>query len=118
VRDVPAEAGPSQLQNAASSGSHAAIKPEPEEITVVIKSEDVPDLKTLVTFVKSEDGKFDIWNLEHLGLGPPVVVEERFRVGFTRAAISNVGSGFPVYEFVLTPIIALGYWWRLPNYVQ
>ncbi|OJA13058.1 hypothetical protein AZE42_01887 [Rhizopogon vesiculosus] len=92
--DVPAEAGPSQPQN---SGSHVAvIKEEPEdtkEIAVVIKSEDIPDLKTLITFVKSEDGKFDIWNLEHLGLGPPVVVEERFRVGFTRAVISDVIGG-------------------------
>jgi hypothetical protein len=47
-------------------------------------------VKAHITFVKSEDGKFDIWNLEHLGLGPPVVVDETFRVGFTRAAISNV----------------------------
>ncbi|OAX41059.1 hypothetical protein K503DRAFT_780925 [Rhizopogon vinicolor AM-OR11-026] len=79
--DVPAEA--SQPQN---PGSHVAvIKEEPEdtkEIAVVIKLEDVPDLKTLITF-----------NLEHLGLGPPVAVEERFRVGFTRAVISDVIGG-------------------------
>ncbi|KAG1737669.1 hypothetical protein EDB19DRAFT_2025625 [Suillus lakei] len=48
-------------------------EPKDTTIKVVIKSEnaDEPDRIQLVTFVKSEDGKFDIWNLEHLGLGPP-----------------------------------------------
>jgi hypothetical protein len=77
-----------------SDSGLAAIKPEPEgaKIAVVIKSEleHEPDLNAHVTFVKSEDGKFDIWNLEHLGLGPPIIVEQRFHVGFRRSVISNV----------------------------
>ncbi|KAG1825637.1 uncharacterized protein BJ212DRAFT_287804 [Suillus subaureus] len=85
-----------QIPNASGS-SFTAIKPEPEgaKIAVVIKSEleHEPDLNVHVTFVKSEDGKFDIWNLEHLRLGPPVIVERRFHVGFRRPVISNALGG-------------------------
>ncbi|KAG1766437.1 hypothetical protein EDD22DRAFT_878269 [Suillus occidentalis] len=80
-----------------SDSGFAAIKPEPEgaKIAVVIKSEleHEPDLNAHVTFVKSEDGKFDIWNLEHLRLGPPIIVEQRFHVGFRRSVISNALGG-------------------------
>ncbi|KAG2045151.1 hypothetical protein BDR03DRAFT_1004324 [Suillus americanus] len=85
-----------QTPNASGSG-FTAIKPEPEgaKIAVVIQSEleHEPDLNVHVTFVKSEDGKFDIWNLEHLRLGPPVIVEKRFHVGFRRCIISNALGG-------------------------
>ncbi|KAG2370157.1 hypothetical protein BDR07DRAFT_1604015 [Suillus spraguei] len=87
----------SQTPGASGSARFTAVKPEPEgaKIAVVIKSEHEhePDLNAHVTFVKSEDGKFDIWNLEHLRLGPPVIVEERFHVGFRRAVISNALGG-------------------------
>ncbi|KAG1862562.1 hypothetical protein DFJ58DRAFT_775739 [Suillus subalutaceus] len=92
----PPDAAPSRPSNSNASRSSLAVKAEPVDTTiqVVIKSENEPDLIERVTFVKSEDGKFDIWNLEHLGLGPPVVVEERFRVGFLRPVISDaLGSG-------------------------
>ncbi|KIK44626.1 hypothetical protein CY34DRAFT_105896 [Suillus luteus UH-Slu-Lm8-n1] len=46
-----------------------------------------------IAVVKSEDGKFDVWDLEHFGLRPLVVVEERFNVGFRRSVINNLGSG-------------------------
>ncbi|KIK46253.1 hypothetical protein CY34DRAFT_800589 [Suillus luteus UH-Slu-Lm8-n1] len=87
-----------QIPNVQVSDSGlAAIKPEPEgaKIAVVIKSEleHEPDLNAHVTFVKSEDGKFDIWNLEHLRLGPPIIVEQRFHVGFRRSVISNALGG-------------------------
>jgi hypothetical protein len=63
-------------------------------MAVVIESEfePEPDLNVHVTFVKNEDGKFDIWNLEHLRLGPPISVEQKFHVGFRRAVISDVSS--------------------------
>ncbi|KAG0706140.1 hypothetical protein DFH29DRAFT_205732 [Suillus ampliporus] len=93
--DVPPDAAPSQPQN--SGTSLPVIKPEPEDtkekIAVVIKSEEGPDVNLHVTFVKSEDGKFDIWNLEHLRLGPPVIVEDRFNFGFTRVVISDALGG-------------------------
>jgi hypothetical protein len=95
--DGPPNSASSQPQTSNTSDSDfTAIKPEPEgaKIAVVIKSEleHEPDLNVHVTFVKSEDGKFDIWNLEHLRLGPPISVEQRFHVGFRRAVISNVSS--------------------------
>ncbi|KAG1889437.1 hypothetical protein F4604DRAFT_1915313 [Suillus subluteus] len=94
----PPNAASSQPQTPNASGSGVtAIKPEPEgaKIAVVIKSEleHEPDLNVHVTFVKSEDGKFDIWNLEHLHLGPPVIVEKGFQVGFRRSVISNTLGG-------------------------
>ncbi|KAG2057110.1 hypothetical protein BDR06DRAFT_1019273 [Suillus hirtellus] len=93
-KDEPRNAVSTQPQTPNASGSSfTAIKPEPEgpKIAVVIKSEleHEPDLNAHVTFIKSEDGKFDIWNLEHLRLGPPVFVEKRFHVGFRRSVISN-----------------------------
>ncbi|KAG2154543.1 hypothetical protein DEU56DRAFT_769143 [Suillus clintonianus] len=98
--DGPPDTASSQPENSNASGS-GLIKPEPEstKIAVVIKSEQ-GDLNSHVTFVKSEDGKFDIWNLEHLQLGPPVVVEHRFHVGFKRAVISNALGGGHQNTFV------------------
>ncbi|KAG1784255.1 hypothetical protein EV702DRAFT_43708 [Suillus placidus] len=97
-RPIPEDAASSQPQTSDTSGSSSTtIKPEPEgvKIAVVIKSEleHEPDLNAHVTFVKSEDGKFDIWNLEHLRLGPPVIVEKRFHTGFRRSVISNALGG-------------------------
>ncbi|KAG1871141.1 hypothetical protein C8R48DRAFT_697810 [Suillus tomentosus] len=97
-KDEPRNAVSTQPQTPNASGSSfTAIKPEPEgpKIAVVIKSEleHEPDLNAHVTFIKSEDGKFDIWNLEHLRLGPPVFVEKRFHVGFRRSVISNALGG-------------------------
>ncbi|KAG2345211.1 hypothetical protein BDR05DRAFT_988740 [Suillus weaverae] len=98
LEDEPQNAASSQPQTSDTSGSSfTTIKPEPEgvKIAVIIKSEleHEPDLNAHVTFVKSEDGKFDIWNLEHLRLGPPVVVEKRFHIGFRRSVISNALGG-------------------------
>lgn len=89
------DAAPSRPSNSNASRSSLTVKQEPVDaaIKVVIKSENEPDVIKRVTFVKSEDGKFDVWNLEHLGLGPPVVVEERFRVGFRRSVISDALGG-------------------------
>lgn len=88
---------PSQPSNPITSRSSPTVKPEPVRvdttIKVVIKSENEPDLIEQVTFVKGEDGKFDVWNLEHLGLGPSIVVEERFCVGFRRSVISDALGG-------------------------
>lgn len=100
-KDEPRNAVSMQPQTPNASGSSfTAIKPEPEgpKIAVVIKSEleHEPDLNAHVTFIKSEDGKFDIWNLEHLRLGPPVFVEKRFHVGFRRSVISNVTGSVDV----------------------
>lgn len=95
VPEHPPDAAPSQQSNSNASRSSLAVKAEPVDTTiqVVIKSENEPDLIERVTFVKSEDGKFDVWNLEHLGLGPPVAVEERFRIGFRRSVISDALGG-------------------------
>ncbi|KAG2368117.1 hypothetical protein BDR07DRAFT_1605712 [Suillus spraguei] len=93
----PPDAAPSRSSNSNISRSSLTVKPEPvtgdTTIQVVIKSENEPDLIERVTFVKSEDGKFDIWNLDHLGLGPPVAVEERFHIGFRRSVISDALGG-------------------------
>lgn len=99
MSDSFASTAPSQPSNPITSRSSPTVKPEPVRvdttIKVVIKSENEPDLIEQVTFVKGEDGKFDVWNLEHLGLGPPIVVEERFCIGFRRSVISDVSSGVP-----------------------
>ncbi|KAG1775364.1 hypothetical protein EV702DRAFT_1046954 [Suillus placidus] len=97
VPERPPDAAPSRPSNSNASRSSLTVKQEAVDtaIKVVIKSENEnePDVIKRVTFVKSEDGKFDVWNLEHLGLGPPVAVEERFRVGFRRSVISNALGG-------------------------
>ncbi|KAG1757867.1 hypothetical protein EDB19DRAFT_2033932 [Suillus lakei] len=104
--DRPPNVASSQPENSNASGSSSltAIKAEPEgpKIDVIIKAEreNEPDLKAHVTFVKSEDGKFDIWNLEHLHLGPPVIVENRFHIGFRRAVIGNALGGNHQSTFV------------------
>jgi hypothetical protein len=61
-------------------------------LQVVNKSGNDPDLIKQVAVVKSEDGKFDIWDLEHFGLRPLVVVEERFNVRLRGSVINNLGS--------------------------
>jgi hypothetical protein len=96
------------------------VKAEPVNtiIQVVIKSENEPDLIERITFVKSEDGKFDVWNLKHLSLGPPVVVEERFRVRFPRPVISDVRSGFPYLVNQANLAITSGSWRRSANHVE
>lgn len=88
-------ATPPWPSNSNTSRSSLTVKAEPVNtiIQVVIKSENEPDLIERITFVKSEDGKFDVWNLKHLSLGPPVVVEERFRVRFPRPMISDALGG-------------------------
>ncbi|KAG2148470.1 hypothetical protein BD769DRAFT_1659998 [Suillus cothurnatus] len=88
-------ATPPWPSNTNTSRSSLTVKAEPVNtiIQVVIKSENEPDLIERITFVKSEDGKFDVWNLKHLSLGPPVVVEEQFRVRFPRPVISDALGG-------------------------
>ncbi|KAH7904508.1 hypothetical protein BJ138DRAFT_904656 [Hygrophoropsis aurantiaca] len=91
-----------------STGSHIAhsvtpgqatisIKPEPADedvkIAVTIKTEQAPDENAFVSFIKSEDGKFDIWNLDHLNLGPPLEIDRDLWVGFSRTVISDTFRG-------------------------
>ncbi|KAG2131991.1 uncharacterized protein EDB93DRAFT_1255355 [Suillus bovinus] len=95
----PPDTAPSQPSNSIASRSSLTVTPEPVRvdttIEVVIKSENEPDLIERLTFVKGEDGKAYIWNLDNLGLGPPVMVEERFRIGFRRSVISDaLGGGY------------------------
>ncbi|KAG1766436.1 hypothetical protein EDD22DRAFT_820003 [Suillus occidentalis] len=83
-----------RIPNVPDSG-FTAFKPGPEgaRMAVVVK-ESKPVLPNVhVTFIKSEDGKFNIWNLEHLRLGPPISVEQRFHIGFRRSVISNTLGG-------------------------
>ncbi|KAJ7088676.1 hypothetical protein C8R44DRAFT_892736 [Mycena epipterygia] len=99
---------PSQLQDAWSMSS-----PEPENaqsvsqndmssqdvqvkdevIHVVIKNEGEPDQFKRVTLIKSEDGNFDIWNVDGFGLGPTIEVDEKYTRGFTRKVISDAFGG-------------------------
>jgi hypothetical protein len=77
------------------SGSFASnLEPVDTTLQVVIKSENEPDLIKQVAVVESEDGKFEVRDLEHFGVRPPVVVDERFNVGFWRSVINNVSPGF------------------------
>jgi hypothetical protein len=64
------DAAPSWPSNSNAFSSSLTVKLEPVDTTlqVVIKSENEPDLVKQVTVVKSEDGKFDVWNLECLVL--------------------------------------------------
>ncbi|KAH7929880.1 hypothetical protein BV22DRAFT_102551 [Leucogyrophana mollusca] len=71
-------------------------EPTPEDVKMVavaIKTEDAPDERGFVTFVKSEDGKLDIWNLDHLNLGPSLKVDEDLWVGFSRKVIADTLGG-------------------------
>jgi hypothetical protein len=113
-------ATPPWPSNSNTSRSSLTVKAEPVNtiIQVVIKSENEPDLIERITFVKSEDGKFDVWNLKHLSLGPPVVVEERFRVRFPRPMISDVSSGFPYLVNQANLAITSGSWRRSANHVE
>lgn len=72
------------------SGSFASnLEPVDTTLQVVIKSENEPDLIKQVAVVESEDGKFEVRDLEHFGVRPPVVVDERFNVGFWRSVINT-----------------------------
>lgn len=66
-------------------------KSEPVQIGVVIKSEsEVDDKKAFITLIKREN-KPDLFNLDAIGLGPPVVVrDERAQTGWTRKEIGDV----------------------------
>ncbi|KAJ7100694.1 hypothetical protein B0H15DRAFT_458951 [Mycena belliarum] len=64
-----------------------------ELIDVVIKTEGGPDQFKRVSLIKSEDGNFDIWNVDGFDLGPTVEVEERFNRGFTRKVIGDAFGG-------------------------
>ncbi|KAF7369123.1 hypothetical protein MVEN_00239500 [Mycena venus] len=74
--------------------SNTDIQVKDEVIDVVIKTEGEPDQFKRVTLIKSEDGKFDIWNVDGFGLGPTIEVDERDKRGFTRKVISDVRPVF------------------------
>ncbi|KAJ6618119.1 hypothetical protein B0H10DRAFT_2030696 [Mycena sp. CBHHK59/15] len=69
------------------------IQAKEEVIDVVIKTEGGPDEFKRVTLIKSEDGSFDIWNVDGFGLGPTIPVDEKYNRGFTRKVISDAFGG-------------------------
>ncbi|KAK7052188.1 hypothetical protein R3P38DRAFT_1638280 [Favolaschia claudopus] len=73
--------------------SDADVQVKDEVIDVVIKTEGEPDYFTRVTLIKSEDGRFDIWNVDGFGLGPTIDVDERYNRGFSRKVISDAFGG-------------------------
>ncbi|KAF8201257.1 hypothetical protein K438DRAFT_1965766 [Mycena galopus ATCC 62051] len=68
-------------------------KVKDEVIDVVIKTEGEPDQFKRVTLIKTEDGNFDIWNVDGFGLGPTCEVPEKYNRGFTRKVISDAFGG-------------------------
>ncbi|KAJ6598385.1 hypothetical protein DFH09DRAFT_1356643 [Mycena vulgaris] len=78
----------SQPQN-----SRADVVVKDEVIDVVIKTEGEPDQFKRVTLIKSEDGNFDIWNVEGFCLGPTIEVDEKYNRGFTRKVIGDAFGG-------------------------
>ncbi|KAJ7705502.1 hypothetical protein B0H17DRAFT_669993 [Mycena rosella] len=67
----------------------ADVVAKDEVIDVIIKTEGEPDQFKRVTLIKSEDGNFDIWNVDGFGLGPTVEVDEKYNRGFTRKAFGG-----------------------------
>jgi hypothetical protein len=65
----------------------------PDAVEVKVKVEGVEDEFKFVSFVKSEDGLLDIWNLDGFDLGPPVKVADKFNRGFSRKVISDALGG-------------------------
>ncbi|KAJ7678064.1 hypothetical protein DFH06DRAFT_565339 [Mycena polygramma] len=76
-----------------NSDPDAEVRVKDEVIDVVIKTEGEPDKFKRVTLIKSEDGNFDIWNVDGFGLGPTVEVEEKYNRGFTRKVIGDALGG-------------------------
>ncbi|KAJ7238052.1 hypothetical protein B0H12DRAFT_100781 [Mycena haematopus] len=76
--------------------SDSVVQPKDEVIDVVIKKEGEPDQFKRVTLIKSEDGNFDIWNVDGFGLGSTVEVDEKYNRGFTRKVIGDAFGGGPV----------------------
>lgn len=64
----------------------------PDIVEVNVKVEGYDDEFKYVSFVKSEDGLLDIWNLEGFDLGPPITVDEKYNRGFSRKVISDVST--------------------------
>ncbi|KAJ7621270.1 hypothetical protein FB45DRAFT_799086 [Roridomyces roridus] len=73
----------------------AGVKDEDEVIDVIIKAENdgEPDLLKRVYLIKSEDGNFDIWNVDAFGLAPAIEVDEKYNRGFSRKVISDAFGG-------------------------
>ncbi|KAJ7489226.1 hypothetical protein FB451DRAFT_684879 [Mycena latifolia] len=82
-----------------SNPDNTAVVVKDEEIDVIIKTEGEPDQLKRVTLIKSEDGNFDIWNVDGFGLGPTIAVDEKYNRGFTRKVIGDAfGGGHVVCE--------------------
>ncbi|KAJ7489307.1 hypothetical protein FB451DRAFT_1553150 [Mycena latifolia] len=67
-----------------------------DEIDVILKTEGEPDQFKRVTLTKSEDGNFDIWNVDGFGLGLTIEVDEKYNRGFSRKVIGDAFGGGPV----------------------
>ncbi|KAF7377575.1 hypothetical protein MSAN_00180200 [Mycena sanguinolenta] len=84
------------LHNRNSDSSvQTKVKVKEEVIDVVIKKEGEDDQFKRVTLIKSEDGNFDIWNVDGFHLGPTVEVDEKYNRGFTRKVIGDAFGGGP-----------------------
>lgn len=77
----------------------ARVKPEGtidvdevELIEVKVKQEDGSEQFKYVHLMKSENGEYDLFNTDGFDLRPPIEVDERYNVGFTRTVISHVSS--------------------------
>ncbi|KAJ6466783.1 hypothetical protein C8R45DRAFT_1106213 [Mycena sanguinolenta] len=73
--------------------SESVVQPKEETIDVIIKKEGEPDQFKRVMLIKSEDGKFDIWNVDGFDLGPTIQVDPKYLRGFTRKVISDALGG-------------------------
>ncbi|KAJ7041062.1 hypothetical protein C8F04DRAFT_1391492 [Mycena alexandri] len=76
-----------------TSQSDGTVVVKDEIIDVVIKVEGEADHFTRVMLIKSEDGNFDIWNVDGFNLGPTIKVDDKFKRGFTRKVISDAFGG-------------------------
>ncbi|KAG1770472.1 hypothetical protein EDD22DRAFT_843154 [Suillus occidentalis] len=96
------------------------LEPVNMTLQVVIKSENEPDLITQVAVVKSEDGKFDVWDK----FGTLSTLVSDLRLSSKSGSTSDFGAfdqqrelGVLIYSKSSLAITS-GSWWKLPNLVE
>ncbi|KAJ7226685.1 hypothetical protein GGX14DRAFT_626738 [Mycena pura] len=91
---LPAESGSSPMPTPNDRSTSTADVPVKEEsFDVKIKTEGGSDQFKRVSLVKSEDGKFDIWNVDSFGLRPAVELDTKYTRGFHRKVIGDAFGG-------------------------
>jgi hypothetical protein len=84
-----------------SNSTSDTVRVKNETIDDIIKAEHEGEIDQFkrVALIKSEDGNFDIWNVDGFCLGPTVEVDAKYNRGFSRKVIGDVSTSFNTERF-------------------